>query len=349
MRTKILSTLMTVFLLVILLPGTASPDKSIPAVEKAPAAAAATGVAPRLVFDEMEHDFGEIKQQEEVKHIFKFRNEGDALLVVEEVKPSCGCTGTLLSAEKIPPGGEGEIEVTFKSGRSSGKKKKYISVISNDPSKPVEKIYIMADIVVPVEIRPRQIYWVADKDESSEKLVEITYKPELSINIVKLELSSDAFKASATPKGEGNRPGYDIDILFDGSLPTGRFTEKLTVTTDNEEYPSLSVIIRGQVTGKVKVVPGAVALGVIKDGELPSRAIRVYVKDNRDFEITAIEPSNPLITTEITKNTKTSGYSVKVSLNARPPTSGAFSENIRIKTSVAPDAPIEIAVYAYVQ
>lgn len=345
MRTKTLSTLMTVLLLIAVLPGTASPEESIPAAGKA----AAAGAAPRLVFDEMEHDFGEIKQQEEVKHIFKFRNEGDALLVVEEVKSSCGCTGTLLSTKNIPPGGEGEIEVTFKSGRSSGKKKKYISVISNDPSKPVEKIHIMADIVIPVEIRPRQIYWVVEKDAPSKKLVELTYQPELSINIVKIELSSDAFKASATPKDEGNRPGYDINILFDGSLPAGRFNEKLTITTDNKEYPSLSVVIRGQVTGKVKVVPGAVALGVIKDGEIPSRAIRVYVKDNRDFEITAIVPSNPLITTEITRNTETPGYSVRVSLSARPLTSGAFSENIRIKTSVDPDAPIEIAVYAYVQ
>lgn len=345
MRTKTLSTLMTVLLLIAVLPGTASPEESIPAAGKA----AAAGAAPRLVFDEMEHDFGEIKQQEEVKHIFKFRNEGDALLVVEEVKSSCGCTGTLLSTKNIPPGGEGEIEVTFKSGRSSGKKKKYISVISNDPSKPVEKIHIMADIVIPVEIRPRQIYWVAEKDAPSKKLVELTYQPELSINIVKIELSSDAFKASATPKDEGNRPGYDINILFDGSLPAGRFNEKLTITTDNKEYPSLSVVIRGQVTGKVKVVPSSVALGVVKDGELPSRTIRVYAKDNRDFEITAIEPSNPLITTEITENTGAPGYSVKVSLNAKPPASGAFSENIRIKTSVDPDAPIEIAVYAYVQ
>ena len=347
MRDKILSTLLLVLLIAGLLTGRAAAEAGASVAPKPVAAKAASGPAPSLVFNELEHDFGEIGQRQSVKYIFKFRNEGDALLVIEQVKASCGCTGTLLSAEEIKPGEEGEIEVTFKSAMSSGKKKKSITVTSNDPAKPV-KLFIMANIVVPLELKPRQIYWVADKDETSKRLIELVHRPDLDINIVDLKLSSDAFKASVTPKSGGQSPGYDIEVFFDGSLPVGRFRETLTITTDNKNYPTFTVAIRGNVSGLVRIVPNAIALGVVKDDTLPSRAIRVYTKGNRDFEITRIEPTSPLITAEIIKDVEANGYNVKVSLNSKPP-KGAFSEKIRIETSLDPATTIDVAVYAYVQ
>lgn len=348
MRAGILSTSLLLVILAVLLSGRAFSQESVPDAQQPAATASETEGAPRLVFDNKEHDFGEIKQQQTVKHIFKFRNEGDALLVIEKVKPTCGCTGTLLSAEEIPPGEEGKIEVTFKSGLSSGKKKKMIYVYSNDPKTPSDQLHIMANIVVPVEVRPRQLYWVADRNEPSKKIIEFLYQPKMNVKIVKLEISSPAFKASFTPKSNGERPGYDIEVAFDGALPAGNFREKLTITTDSPDYPSFPVFIRGRIAGKVRVVPNAVALGVIKSDSLPSRAIRVYAKDNRDFEITGIEPTSPLISTEITKDVNSNGYRVKVALTTKPP-QGAFSEKIRIKTSLNGENPLEVAVYAFVQ
>jgi hypothetical protein len=346
MRDKILSTLLLVLFIVAALTGRAAAEAGAPAAPE-PATGAAAGSAPSIVFDELEHDFGILKQQQSVKYIFKFRNEGGELLVIENVKASCGCTGTLLSSKEIQPGEEGEIEVTFKSAMSSGKKKKSITITSNDPAQPV-KLYIMANIVVPLEIKPKQIYWVADKGEPSRRMVELAHQPDLDINIVDLKLTSDAFTASATPKAGGENPGYDIEIRFDGSLPVGRFTEKLTIVTDNKDYPTFAVAIRGNVAGLVRVVPNAIALGVVKDDALPSRTIRVYTKGNRDFEITSIKPTSPLITAEIVKDVEANGYNIKVSLNSMPP-KGAFSEKIRIETSLDPATTIDVAVYAYVQ
>ncbi len=303
---------------------------------------------PNLVFEAKEHDFGKMKQQESVKHVFKFRNEGDALLVIDKVKATCGCTGTLLSNSEISPGEAGEIEVTFKSGLSGGKKKKSIYVHSNDPDGPSEQLYIIAEVIVAVEVRPRQIYWAAEKGETSERVVELFYQPDLDIKIAGLKTSNSAFTATATPKVDSDRPGYDIDIVFDGSLARGNFREKLTITTDNPEHQMLNVMIRGRIEGELKAIPNAVALGVVKD-ELPiTRQIRIYARGDRPFEISSIESTTPLISTDTVPDEEAGGYRINVVLTEKPP-QGAFSQKLHITTSLEPDRPLEVGVYAFVQ
>lgn len=57
---------------------------------------------PLLPFDEskvkwlspLEHDFGDIKHNEPVEHDFKFVNISDALLTIDNVRTSCGCTAS---------------------------------------------------------------------------------------------------------------------------------------------------------------------------------------------------------------------------------------------------------------
>jgi hypothetical protein len=44
--------------------------------------------APRLVIDKLEHNFGEIKKGDPVKHTFIVKNEGKANLEIKNVAPS---------------------------------------------------------------------------------------------------------------------------------------------------------------------------------------------------------------------------------------------------------------------
>lgn len=58
-------------------------------------------------------DFGKIKQNKPVTHTFKFRNSGDAPLVISSVQASCGCTVADYSKEPIEPSGEGYVKATY--------------------------------------------------------------------------------------------------------------------------------------------------------------------------------------------------------------------------------------------
>lgn len=81
-------------------------------------------------------DYGEIMKGSDGLRVFEFTNVGDAPLVIEDVKSSCGCTVPKKPEEPIMPGKTGEIEVKYDTKRV-GPIRKTVTVYSNavEPTK----------------------------------------------------------------------------------------------------------------------------------------------------------------------------------------------------------------------
>ena len=63
----------------------------------------------KIVFEQTEHNFGSFKESDGVQSTtFKFKNEGAVPLVLNNVRPSCGCTTPKWSREPIAPGASGD-------------------------------------------------------------------------------------------------------------------------------------------------------------------------------------------------------------------------------------------------
>lgn len=82
-------------------------------------------------WDETQFDFGDIQQGDVVEHIFKFKNTGEAPLVITDTKTTCGCTTPSFTKEPVQPGETGEILVKFNSTGKSGNTSKNITVKAN--------------------------------------------------------------------------------------------------------------------------------------------------------------------------------------------------------------------------
>jgi hypothetical protein len=86
---------------------------------------------PVITFDKMEHDFGEIEAKTPVETVFKYKNTGNAPLVITDIKSTCGCTVPQdWSREALAPGAEGQFTVKF-NGSGSNKVTKSITVTAN--------------------------------------------------------------------------------------------------------------------------------------------------------------------------------------------------------------------------
>jgi hypothetical protein len=103
----------------------------------------------KIKFKETAWNFGKVKQGEVLSHEFVFTNEGDATLVIQKVSTSCGCTAALVSADKIPPGKEGRIEIKFDTRGYGGPVNKLVYVDSNDPGESHRQLEVAADIEIP--------------------------------------------------------------------------------------------------------------------------------------------------------------------------------------------------------
>lgn len=115
---------------------------------------------PVIEFDKKEHDFGEIEAKAAQETVFKYKNTGDAPLVITEIKSSCGCTIPQdWSREPLAPGDSGQFTVKF-SGAGSNKITKTITVSANtEKGSEVVKIsaFIKPDPNAPAAAKPEAV------------------------------------------------------------------------------------------------------------------------------------------------------------------------------------------------
>ena len=71
----------------------------------------------KIEFEATTIDYGTIEKGADGVRVFKFKNTGDAPLIVSKVKSSCGCTVPKKPEEPIMPGMTGEIEVKYDTKR----------------------------------------------------------------------------------------------------------------------------------------------------------------------------------------------------------------------------------------
>lgn len=93
---------------------------------------------PKIVFNVLEHDFGKMLQGEQVSYTYKFKNTGNAPLIISSVEKTCGCTDTKYPKTPIKPGEEGSITITYNSDGHKGFQNKRIIVKTN--TNPAETI-----------------------------------------------------------------------------------------------------------------------------------------------------------------------------------------------------------------
>ena len=107
--------------------------------------ASVEGAAPVFSFKEETYDFGDITDGDVVEHVFTFTNTGDAPLVIQDAKASCGCTIPKKPEQPVAPGETSEIGVKFNSSGKTGVVKKAITLTANtNPT--VTQLYITANI-----------------------------------------------------------------------------------------------------------------------------------------------------------------------------------------------------------
>lgn len=111
-----------------------SPTAAKPVASKSATAKPATkpeGPLPQFEWETTEHDFGTIKEGDKVSYVYKFKNTGAVPLIIEGVRPSCGCTAPSWTKEPIPVNGEGKIEVVFNSKGKPNAQNKTVTVTAN--------------------------------------------------------------------------------------------------------------------------------------------------------------------------------------------------------------------------
>ena len=216
------------------------------------------GKGPSLKFTEDTRDFGKVKQGKVLTHVFAFTNEGDSTLSIKRVRQSCGCTAALLKDKEIPPGGTGEIKVTFNTKGYANKVSKYIYIDSNDPAQPSKKLTVSANIEVPPQPRIALDRYSQDlglflDDE------EVRAKTKIK-NIGELELRVSCSHKDATFYSSGKQVSFplkiragsetEVEVRIPPRKRKGMIREYVLMKSNDPRRPTLSFYLSGYVVTK---------------------------------------------------------------------------------------------------
>ncbi|MEN8248222.1 MAG: DUF1573 domain-containing protein [Bacteroidota bacterium] len=105
-------------------------------------------VAPKLTIVNRMFDFGTIEQGSTVTATYKLKNTGKNDLNIRKTHASCGCTIPKLPKDVLKAGEEVEMQVVFNTVGRRGNQMKSITIYSNDPKTPVQRVTLKASIKV---------------------------------------------------------------------------------------------------------------------------------------------------------------------------------------------------------
>jgi hypothetical protein len=133
---------------------------------------------------------------------FSFKNTGDSIVEISEVKTSCGCTTVKLEKMVYAPGESGAITGNFSVGDRQGLQQKSISVLTKGLGQPDIRLSLKLEIPQLATMRPGLLLWRVG-GELVAKTLKISPNVDMGVEIVSVESDSESFILELKKKSVG--------------------------------------------------------------------------------------------------------------------------------------------------
>lgn len=287
----------------------------------------------------------------------------------------------MVSAKEIPPGGEGKIDVTFKTQRRKGVNRKKITVNSNDPTNPRLQLEIVADLEVLLDASPRRIWFGRLKqDEMITKSFSIEGRELDKLQLSNFHLKSDKFtkavswkvedvmmtetdvekaKAKDDEKKKDEKFKKDpsinrqvgrnilIHVTLDGSeVPPGRFNEVLLVDSNVKEVPELELHLSGEILGPISSNPKRLYFGQYEKNVEMVKTMTLTANNNVPFKVLEVNCDDQEFKIEPWKSGDALEHTLTVRLTPKLERDRIRS-SLKIVTSMEKQKDITVDIHAY--
>ncbi len=92
--------------------------------------------AAEFSFVDDKHNFGFVREGEQLYHPYVFTNTGEAPLFITNIKVNCMCTRYRFPMKPVPVGGTDTVHVYFDTKRKSGYQIRDLKITANTPNNP---------------------------------------------------------------------------------------------------------------------------------------------------------------------------------------------------------------------
>ncbi|MGA9119696.1 MAG: DUF1573 domain-containing protein [Bacteroidota bacterium] len=197
---------------------------------------------------------GTVARGQVVNHDLTIQNPGKDTLIISRVDVSCGCTGSMLSTDHIPPGGSGSLQITFNSKNFRGPIHKTVTVNSNAPGEQAVQISFDGTVTEEISISPEYL-WFQDATVGvrSEKSVTIKNEGKTAFQLTGYSTGLAGVNINL-PTGEiKSGDSVIVPIEFIPEKPVPVVADRIVIRTSHPTQTELPIGIYGNIkSGKEK-------------------------------------------------------------------------------------------------
>ncbi len=279
---------------------------------------------PRITFEKVTHNFGDVGPGTNHLCEFRFTNSGDGVLKIGQVSKTCGCTPFLLDKTEYAPGESGTLKVRYYAEAPYGSTTKQLFVNSNDRQNPKVALAIKARLVAKVNYEPKTLRLSLKHQNAGCPQITLTSVDNQPFSIRSFKSTANCITADYNPSAKATRfvlqPKVDMAKLE--KTLNGRIEIGLTHPECKTVSISLNTLPRFRVSPRPIVIRNAKAKRSIV------RKVRIQNNYKDDFEIESVSSKKGIV--KVTSNEKfIDGYELE--LNITPP---AATNRTRIFTDV---------------
>ena len=280
------------------------PQSFTPAVKK----------APKITFDKVIHNFGNVSPA--TTHIcqFDFTNTGNSILEIVEIEQTCGCTPSVLMKTQYAPGEKGSLKVGFYSDTQLGRTSKPIYVYSNDAENPEVELAIQANIIAKIDYEPKKLDLMLMQPNANCPTITISSLDNQPFSITSFKSTDECITADYDPSLQARKfvlqPRIDMQKLertMDGRFEIGLSHPETKIISGTFDAPP-----------RFETSPRSIMVHQAKSLQPVVQKVHIISNYNEEFEIGQALSKEGHITVRNQRRTN-NGYDLD--LEIRPPDS----------------------------
>ena len=291
-----------------------SANEALKAQKKSKAAAESDKPSPRITFENLVYDFGEVGPNRKNTGQIKFTNTGKALLVITKVAKCCGVV-TNLEQMEYEPGESGTLKVSWNSGPLPTSMKRKLIIHSNDPKTPQTTLSIMAKVVLQVDWKPKNIrLFLEDENAGCPKII-INSIDNQSFSILQFKSTADCITADFDSSVEATKfilePRVNIDAI------PKNFKGRISINLTHPEGKIATILF--SVLPMYTVRPSMIIVWDAEPEKPVVKKIEVLNNYNKGFEIESVTSKNNIVGINVLEQRNiTNGYQLDLELIPPP-------------------------------
>ena len=244
--------------------------------------------AARL-FEKTSHDFGDVARGSNASYRFKLKNIYRDPVHILDVRTTCGCTAGKPSKETLKSLEEGFIEVTMDTKKFMRQKNSNLIVIFDAPLRGEVTLPIAAYIRTDVVLKPGgAAFGAIPNGEQKQRKIAVSYagRDDWTIRGVRTRSKFITATVNETSRSAG-RAEYELLVTLKKDAPVGNLREQIFLETDDQNSPSVPVLVEATVEPDIVVTPQAIPLGSLRAGQM--KTFNVIVRGRDAFIVDRVE------------------------------------------------------------